>query len=69
MVDYLHDNTGLPKSNVIAMSLEDGCQVVIRPSGTEPKLKLYTTAVANSKERAKEAIIVLNSACKKMINP
>jgi phosphoglucomutase len=36
----------LPKSNVIAFNLEKGAKVVIRPSGTEPKIKAYYTATA-----------------------
>ena len=39
--DYNKGIDGLPKSNVIKMFLEDGSTIVVRPSGTEPKLKLY----------------------------
>lgn len=35
----------LPKSNVISYSLEGGSEVIVRPSGTEPKIKLYVTSV------------------------
>lgn len=34
----------LPKSNVLAYKLPDGNSVIVRPSGTEPKLKAYITA-------------------------
>lgn len=37
------EKTGLPKSNVLIYHLEDGSTVVIRPSGTEPKIKTYFT--------------------------
>ena len=40
-LDYNKGVDGLPKSNVIKMFLEDGSTIVVRPSGTEPKLKLY----------------------------
>lgn len=41
--DYLLDlNTDLPKANVIAYQLDDGSSAIIRPSGTEPKIKIYT---------------------------
>lgn len=39
--DYLHDDTGLPRSNVLLFKLEGGLQIIIRPSGTEPLLKFY----------------------------
>ena len=42
----------LPKSNVIAFMLDDGCSITVRPSGTEPKIKLYITAVGENDESA-----------------
>ncbi|MBR5782696.1 MAG: phospho-sugar mutase [Clostridia bacterium] len=33
--------TGLPKSDVLHFTMDDGCTVIVRPSGTEPKVKLY----------------------------
>lgn len=44
----------LPKSNVIAYSLEGGNSVIVRPSGTEPKIKLYITAVGTDKKDAQQ---------------
>ncbi len=43
----------LPKSNVLAYALEGGNKVIVRPSGTEPKIKAYITAIGKSKEDAK----------------
>ncbi len=44
VTDYLKpEETGLPKSNVLTYSLENGETVVVRPSGTEPKIKAYYT--------------------------
>lgn len=43
--------TGLPKSDVLYFELENGCWVCVRPSGTEPKIKLYVNT--NHPERAK----------------
>ncbi len=42
----------LPTSNVIALHLENDNAVIIRPSGTEPKIKLYVTAVGKDKDDA-----------------
>lgn len=52
-VDYKDTaKTGLPSSNVLAWSLENGNKLVARPSGTEPKLKFYFTAVAKNMDAA-----------------
>jgi len=40
ITDYLEE-TGLPKSNVLKYQLDDGTEIIIRPSGTEPKIKVY----------------------------
>ena len=40
-IDYLYDNTGLPASNVISFRISEDDLFIIRPSGTEPKLKAY----------------------------
>lgn len=39
----------LPKSNVLSYSLEDNSKVIVRPSGTEPKIKAYITAFGSSR--------------------
>lgn len=43
--DYKDGVDGLPASNVLQMWMEDGSEAVIRPSGTEPKIKVYTEKV------------------------
>ena len=44
VIDYAKpEETGLPKANVLNYILEDGQSVIIRPSGTEPKIKAYYT--------------------------
>lgn len=43
---------GLPKSDVLKFFLEDNCSIVVRPSGTEPKLKAYISVSATTKEEA-----------------
>lgn len=51
----------LPKSNVLAFALENGNKVIVRPSGTEPKIKAYLTAVGNDKESASKIAKTLES--------
>lgn len=42
----------LPKSNVLAYTLTDGNKIIVRPSGTEPKIKAYITAIGKDREQA-----------------
>ena len=44
----------LPKSNVLEYKAENGCKLIVRPSGTEPKIKTYVTAVAADKAVAQK---------------
>lgn len=50
--DYLKGIEGLPKSDVIKFYLEDNGSVVVRPSGTEPKMKIYISISAENEESA-----------------
>ena len=46
VTDYLKpEQTGLPAANVLIYTLEGGATVVVRPSGTEPKIKTYFTTL------------------------
>ncbi len=45
-------STGLPSSDVLYFELEDGCTYIIRPSGTEPKIKTYILVKADSSQEA-----------------
>ena len=53
-IDGKEEAIDLPKSNVLAFALEKGNKVIVRPSGTEPKIKAYITAIGNSKKDAAE---------------
>ena len=55
--DFNHpEETGLPKSNVLRFTLSDGAWVTVRPSGTEPKLKLYIGAHADTDAAVEEKL-------------
>ena len=57
----------LPTSNVIALHLENDNSVIFRPSGTEPKIKLYVTAVGKTKEEALKVCDALVADSKKAL--
>lgn len=63
VIDYKNDETGLPKSNVLKYLLSDGSWYVLRPSGTEPKIKLYIYSNAQTKEEGDKMVdAIFNSA-------
>ena len=57
----------LPKSNVLEHRLENGCKVIIRPSGTEPKIKVYLSAKAGDREDSLALTENLKSAARELI--
>ena len=64
--DYLQGIDDLPKSNVLSF-IGDGFKVIIRPSGTEPKLKLYFLTKGSDENNAKDFTDTLCAAVIKMI--
>lgn len=59
-LDYLYDDTDLPKSNVVRFDLDDGSTVIIRPSGTEPKIKVYMFLSDPTSQIEKEIIKIFD---------
>lgn len=68
VTDYQYDETGLPKSNVLKYELSDGkTYFIVRPSGTEPKIKLYIGTVSDSMENGSKLIDALVEGVKKQM--
>lgn len=66
LIDYL-DDTELPKSDVLYFKLSDDVDFVIRPSGTEPKVKIYYLAKGETYEAAKNKCENIKKAVIKII--
>ena len=52
--DYLQGIDNLPKSNVIKMYLDNNCSIIVRSSGTEPKLKCYFSIIQDTENQSKQ---------------
>ncbi|MBQ7026419.1 MAG: phospho-sugar mutase [Peptococcaceae bacterium] len=59
LLDGTQTDISLPKSNVLEFVLGEQGSVIVRPSGTEPKVKFYYTAVGENKETAKKLLAAL----------
>ena len=57
----------LPKSNVLYFELEGGAWICVRPSGTEPKIKLYVNAVSGSAEETQRLLNAYSDAAVKLL--
>ena len=57
----------LPVSNVLCYYMEDGSSLIVRPSGTEPKIKLYIGSVDKTAEAAREKLSALEQDGTKLL--
>ena len=48
VIDYKENGTGLPKADVLEYRFENGAKLMVRPSGTEPKIKVYLSAAGKN---------------------
>lgn len=61
-------STGLPESNILAYTLPNGNFAIVRPSGTEPKIKVYVTGCAADKSAASDTADSIGNAMKELLN-
>ncbi|MCI8811198.1 MAG: phospho-sugar mutase [Oscillibacter sp.] len=66
-LDYLSGHTGLIPSDVLEFRLEDGMKLIVRPSGTEPKLKIYLSVRGKSEDQAEAAMAKLSAGANALI--
>lgn len=59
--------TGLSKSNILAYSMPDGNFAIVRPSGTEPKIKVYITGCEKTKEDAEKLAAAIGDSMKALL--
>ena len=57
----------LPRSNVLCFYMEDGCSLIVRPSGTEPKIKLYIGSVGHTCSEAENKLTGLTESGTKLL--
>lgn len=58
----------LPDANVISFDLGDGVRIIIRPSGTEPKIKAYVFSKASTRDQAEQLLLELSSAAQNLLD-
>ena len=67
VVDYGEGVNRLPKANVIEFDLATGDKIIIRPSGTEPKIKAYLFAKGATKDEAEAVLVELEKAAREVL--
>ena len=65
--DLLHGVDDLPPGDVLRVWLEDGSRIIIRPSGTEPKLKVYLDVRAETADEASERLAALADGARDLL--
>ena len=68
VVDYAPGVNGLPRADVLEFRLAGGAKAIVRPSGTEPKMKLYLFARGADKPAAQRALDALFEGMKHYLN-
>ena len=68
LTDYLNGWGNLPGTDAIQLDLADGRRVIVRPSGTEPKLKCYLLAVSDQGPKSQSMLASLKAAMQKVLD-
>lgn len=67
-IDFLSGHEDIPPSNVLKFYLDDGSWYAIRPSGTEPKIKIYIYTKAATKEKAESNLRIMEDTIMTKLN-
>ena len=67
LADGTEEKMDIPTSNAVYYELENGSFICVRPSGTEPKLKIYYSVKAKDEESAEKALERMRGAFEKML--
>jgi phosphomannomutase len=67
LTDLSQGSAGLPPTDGLRFDLADSRRVIVRPSGTEPKLKCYLQAVGSSKQEADELLSSVDAAMREIL--
>ena len=66
-VNGVENKITLPKSNVLCYYMEDGSSLIVRPSGTEPKIKMYLGSVEKTMESSEKELSLLADVGTKLL--
>jgi phosphomannomutase len=66
--DFMEGVGGFPQDNILRYYLADGSRVIVRPSGTEPKIKVYLDTAGSTRAHAEAALSSLEKAVRNLLD-